>query len=162
VPADDIFIVILAIVCAAVVAGAAVHSRGKHQAADPSEAPPAEEAADATEASLTESMPSKNANRRKRLRAEASMSYRPALSSIRADVSEPTRRLAYLRDVRGSPVQHLYRPERRLLAMASDTLVACERSPNGGLMTDSTTTRATVLLERLRQTPDGSSGTLRD
>jgi hypothetical protein len=68
VPADDIFILSLIIVCVVLVAMAAVHSRRKHQAADPSEAPPVEEAADATKASLTEPLPSKNANRRKRQR----------------------------------------------------------------------------------------------
>ena len=65
-PADDIFILLLVIVCVAIVVGAAVHSRRKHQPADPSDASSRDEAPDTTEAPSTEPVPSKNVNRRKR------------------------------------------------------------------------------------------------
>ena len=65
VPADDIFILLLVIVCVAIVVGAAVHSRRKHQSADQSEAQALRQLG-TMEPPLTEPVASRNAARRKR------------------------------------------------------------------------------------------------
>jgi hypothetical protein len=65
VPADDIFILLLVIVCVAIVVGAAVHSRRKHQSADQSEAKALRQLG-TMEPPLTEPVASRNAARRKR------------------------------------------------------------------------------------------------